>query len=448
MPSIYAINYRVRALFICVIVIALSVVVRHFHLDDSLIYARYISHALQGRGLEFNPGEPVNALTSILDTWFVLALARVLHGNVLLAQAILSCLFLIAAALVVESMVPLAGMMVAALCLPYWCVGMETSLFMFLLALSVYAYVNDRVDWLPLLCILTALSRFEGAALTPVIAWQLWKRRRFPRLWSFIPVVLLIVFYLFFNLHFYHAPLPQSATAKFGQGMSGYWGRWPTAFLRTSEVIYGPFGKAEIALIGLVILAGFGMRHHSMSKRNEIVVPFVLILGSFYVLFNIPDYFWYYAPFLMFVVLYAVRLIPETRASQRAGFAFAVCLAVASGVYLKKHTINAVDYISMAQWMDQNTPREARIASVETGTIGWYCDRNLIDIVGLTTPQNAHYTARHDFSSWITEKPDFIVVHSKLPFPWENVALSSHDYEFMPVHFGDVYLLRRVGSAH
>lgn len=77
----------------------------------------------------------------------------------------------------------------------------------------------------------------------------------------------------------------------------------------------------------------------------------------------------------------------------------------------------------MACWVDQNTPQNARIASVETGAVGWYCNRYLIDIVGLTTPQNARYTAKRDFSSWLEEKPDYIVVHPANTFPWEEVAL-------------------------
>ncbi len=50
-----------------------------------------------------------------------------------------------------------------------------------------------------------------------------------------------MVFYFMFNLYWYKTLLPQSATAKFGQGMSGNWGRWPTAFLRISDVAFHPF---------------------------------------------------------------------------------------------------------------------------------------------------------------------------------------------------------------
>lgn len=442
----YQISYRVRAVIVCAIVAALSFLARNFHLDDALIYARYISHALNGIGLQFNANEPINALTSIFDTWLVLGFAWMLRGDVLLAQAVLSCLFLVAAALLAERMVPLAGMLLASMSLFYYCVGMETSLFVLMLMITIHAYANDRINWLPFLCLLTALTRFEGAALIPIIALQLAMRRRFPSAKSYIPAALLISFYLGFNLYFYHALLPQSATAKLGQGFSGYWGRWPTAFLRLPDIFFRPFGKSYALMFGFLIFAAFGVTTEKMKRWNRLLIPFFLILGMFYVLFNIPNYYWYYAPFLFFGIIYAASVIPQARASQWAGFAFALCLALSAAKDLKKNGNEDASYSKMAHWIDENTPQDARIAAVETGTIGWYSNRYLIDIVGLTTPQNARYTAHRDFSSWITEKPDYVVVHPTDPFPWEKVALNNPEYHLMPIHFDKVYLLRRKKS--
>jgi hypothetical protein len=80
---------------------------------------------------------------------------------------------------------------------------------------------------------------------------------------------------------------------------------------------------------------------------------------------------------------------------------------------------------------------------VETGTLGWHCDRYIIDIVGLTTPVNSVYTAHRDFSSWFKARPDFVVVHPDGRFIWDRVALSSPEYTLLPVQFGDVGILER-----
>jgi hypothetical protein len=441
--AVYTIDYKLRAFCICFIVGALCFIARHFRLDDALIYARYILHALQGRGLEFNPGEPVNALTSILNTWLLLGLSTLLRGHILLAQLILSGSFLVGVSLMTEKMVPLSGIFIAASSFFYFCDGMETSLFLFLIVLCVNAYVADKVNWLPLLCALTVLARFEGGAIVLVIAWQLWRRRCFPTIQSFFPAFLLAGLYLAFNLHYYGIMLPQSTSAKFGQGLSGFWGRWPTAFLRFPDSVYQPIGGSWVFVVILGTFAWFGTKDTRMQKRNEIIIPFIFILGCFYILFNIPAYHWYYGPFLLLFIMYAVRLIPETRSAQWAALLIAACLLLASARYLHHNAKENADYVKIGEWLNQNTPKNARIATTETGTIGWYCDRNIIDLVGLTTPQNAHFTAKRDFGAWFSERPDFVVVHPNNPFPWERVAMASPEYEYLPFHSNGVYLLRK-----
>ncbi|SNS78404.1 hypothetical protein SAMN05421770_102314 [Granulicella rosea] len=439
----YVIDYRIRAIVVCAVFGMLTYAGRHFRLDDAYIYARYIDHALAGRGLVFNDGEQVNALTSILDTWLQLAIAYLAHGHILVIQAVLSGIFFLAAALMAESLVPLSGIIIAASSYFYFTVGMETSLFLFLLMLTIHAYAREKVEWLPLLCALTLLTRFEGGALVAVIAWRLWSTRRLPSLRSMLAPAVLAVIYFAFNEFFYQRILPQSASAKLGQGFSGFWGRWPTAFLRFPELVYRPLGGVWTFVPLLLVLACFGALDPRMKKRNEVAVPFLFILGCFYVLFNIPNYHWYYAPFLYFFAIYAVRLIPDTKAATWATLALVLLLFKGSFNYLRDNAVENPQYAKIGQWLMQNTAPNERIAAIETGTIAWYCDRNIIDIVGLTTPQNGRFTAKRDFSSWIKDKPDLIVVHPDLPFAWEKVAFQSPDYEYVPVHFDGVYLLRR-----
>ncbi len=79
-------------------------------------------------------------------------------------------------------------------------------------------------------------------------------------------------------------------------------------------------------------------------------------------------------------------MIPETKPFQWAAISVALCLAAFTYEELRAARYSAIDYVSMARWIDTNTPQDSRIAAVETGTLGWYCDHYLIDIVGLTTP--------------------------------------------------------------
>jgi arabinofuranosyltransferase len=434
---------KVRLITIIVLVAVMSFLSRHFLLDDALIYARYIQHALDGHGLVFNDGEPINALTSILDTWLVLGFSLLLHGHVLLVESSLSAIFLVLAAGMAEEMVPFSGILLTAMPFLYLCKGMETSLFLLILMLCVRVWCADRINWLPLLCLLAVLTRFEGGALLVVIMWRLWQTRRMPHLLSFLAPTVIGALYVGFNLSFYHRILPQSASAKLGQGMSGFWGKWPTAFLGVPELVTYPLGAPAVFFVLVAVLAWYASRDPRMSRLNQIVLPFLIILTSFYVLFNIPGYHWYYAPLVYFLLLYAARLIPDRPDARLATVLVLLAIFRVSGLYLHRRDILPEPYDQAALWLDKNTPRDARIASVETGHIGWNCNRYIIDIVGLTSPQNAFYTAHRDFSSWLNARPDVIIVHPDNPFPWERVALRSPDYEYLPVHFGNVYLLRR-----
>src|SRR5579871_2994695 len=112
--------FRWRAALAAGLTFALSWSARHLHVDDALIYARYVRNALAGNGLVFNPGERVNALTSPLHTCLLLLSSWMLHGSVspnriLLAGWLLGIVFLCATALLAERYVPWSGTAIAGL---------------------------------------------------------------------------------------------------------------------------------------------------------------------------------------------------------------------------------------------------------------------------------------------------------------------------------------------
>ena len=83
-------------------------------------------------------------------------------------------------------------------------------------------------------------------------------------------------------------------------------------------------------------------------------------------------------------------------------------------------------------WLDQHTPQNATVAAIETGAIGWYSHRYIVDILGLTTPVNAVYLEHHDFYSWLNQqKPDYVIMHPSPSFG-EVAAAASGEYEYLP----------------
>ena len=434
---------RNKILAITIVVGLLSWASRHAQLDDAMIYARYIANALAGQGLVFNPGEHINALTSPFYSYLLLACSWLLHGNVLLATTVVSAVAMIGSCILAERLVPYAGLILASTGYFYWLVGMESTLFIFMLLLVTTLYLKERWDCLPVVLLLLMLTRFEGGALAVVVVWHMWKRRVFPRWTAYLPMSLLVSAYFWLNYHYYGQPLPQSTTAKIGQGLSGFWGAWPQGFLRM-EMHNIPKTVAWTPYIPLLALyfASKGLRAKRDSRLSGIILPSLGIILAFYVLFNVPGYLWYAAPFVCFLLLYAAYGIPDTLLAHRV-LAGVIFVAVASNFFCL-HRQNGDDYYHLAgKWLSDNTSADARIESVEIGQIGWYSHRYLIDILGLTTPKNAVHIAHRDATSWLAEdKPDYIIVH-KNAWIWENVAVESPDYELVDTQFPQVEILRR-----
>ncbi len=435
-----------RCLIVCGIATVLCVAVRHNGLDDALIYARYIRNAVAGRGLVFNVGERVNALTSPLLAAILLATSWLMRGHVLVAEMTVSTCFMAGACIMAEQFAPWAGMLIASTSYFYLCFGMETTLFLFLITLTLLLYIKGRLGLIPLLALLTFLTRFEGGLLGAVIAYDMFRKRTFPQLRSWIAPVVVFAAYMAFNLHFYGHVLPASASAKFGQGLSGYWGRWPRAFLHPPGPLYKSFYRS-IYVIPLALVFGvLGVRAQRGSTMNLILLPFLGGLLAFYVLFNIPNYHWYDAPFVFFILIYAVIGLPKTRLT-RPLLAAAILECTIVG-FLGMYRLGSMsDYAQAGQWLEAHSSANAKVAAAEIGTIGWNCDRNVDDILGLTNPKNAVLLSHRDTVSWLEQdKPDYVVVHAS---PWfaETVAVTSPLYTYEPVHFGQIYLMRRKDST-
>lgn len=441
-----------RFLLLAVLVAALAFLSRNLAIDDALIYARYVRNALSGTGLVFNPGEPVNALTAPLYSYMVLAFAKALGGHILTASALLSGLGLFGLCAIAETLVPFAGLLIASTGYFYTLVGMESSLFLCLLLLPILLLERSRADWLPTACILLVLTRAEGAALLPFVAWQLYRRRLWPRALTYLPAAFVAVLYLLLNLHWYGRVLPASASAKLGQGRSELWGRWPFAFFDTAYQLKPEFHPTLYVVALVLLLAIPGMIKLRRSSVVQVGLPFLAVLLAFYTLFNIPGYKWYYAPFICFAMVYACAALPRLGGWRWLLAPVVVLSSLSAARRFWPSTFHPLaptpasdGYPGIAAWLEANAPPGAHTEAAEIGIVGWYCPHcNVQDILGLTSPKNADHIAHRDLHSWLGEdRPDYIVMH-RGRWTFEDVARDDPAYKPVPVDFGKaVYLLQR-----
>jgi len=428
------------------LVFCLSYAARFDEIDDAFIYARYISNALAGFGLVFNPGEHVNALSSPLFTYLLLGLSWILKGQVLLATKVLSATALYLACVLAELRFQWAGFLVASTGYFYSLVGMESSLFLLLLLAVVLLFELELFDYLPTALVLLLLTRFEGGILAALVLLQMFRLRILPRRRSIAQALLIVLMYTALNLHWYGTALPTSAGAKFGQGKSGYWGHWPWGYFSGLYQLKHDFVPTLYIVPIVVLCAVIGFRRLRTSSFNLLAVPFCLLLLSFYVLFNIPGYRWYSAPFIFFAMLYAASSFPASKKAAPWIAGLLLVMAATNASRFPRLASQPNYYERLGLWLKNNVPAKANIEADETGTVAYFCQCHVIDILGLTTPKNAVHIANRDPSSWLAEdRPDYIIVHDA-DWPYERVAKSSPDYERLPQHFDVVYVLRRKTS--
>jgi hypothetical protein len=89
------------------------------------------------------------------------------------------------------------------------------------------------------------------------------------------------------------------------------------------------------------------------------------------------------------------------------------------------------EYRALGLWLRDHTAASASVAAVEIGTLGWYSERPIVDIVGLVSPDNARFLGERRFDAWLERyTPDYIVVH-RPPWPHEGAvagAVARGDY--------------------
>ncbi len=410
------------------VVLFLSFLNRRIEMEDGLIYLRYVRNLLEGNGLVYNPGELFNGLTSPLYA-ALLAVGGLLLRNlpltaVLLCTAAFAFAAVTAGALFARSRreAAVTGVVIASFGFFYSTYGMETALFLALIALSLRLHQTDS-RYLPLALALTALTRYEGALLALPVAVDHLRRRRWPdpRVLAVAAAVFLAPFV--FNLLYYGDPLPATLSAKVGQGKSGYWGKGLVFFDMRFLVRTVIAGCRPVGWL-LLLLAGHGVWLGRKDRTSSVAAWFMLLLLLFYAGLNVPNYHWYYAPFFLLMLVYACRSVGNlsarllARGSRRLLRGAAFLLLAAAVAFSLTRVVSFQQrgrhegYARIGEWLAANTPANASVAMVEVGTVGWYSRRPIVDILGLVSPHNAAFIARGDLHGWLgLYRPDYILRH-------------------------------------
>jgi arabinofuranosyltransferase len=434
-----------------------------FPLDDSWIHLQFARNLAEGAGFSFNPGTPVAGSTAPLWTLLLGAAAIVSSPSLWMAKA-LGVALTVGAALLTRRAALAWGAradvaLVAAVALLWtgpiaWGAlsGMEVSLAAFLVAAALLAHARDRLLGSAACAALAVLARPEALVLVPFVVAA--RPVTFRRAATFAIVTLAAVApAVLFSLSTAGTLYPATAAAKVEGGLVGWlggvtepasrtwiqrpaaflmeWIRWlaathwllPPALAAGLALVWRRAGRAlgvvTLALIahplGMALLAPYRGPSFQEGRYSIHLLPLAVLTVA--------------------VALGGRRDIAAT--SGRPGTLRVIALAIWLGIAVVTlvpagtrygwavQNINAMQ-VHLGRWVDVNVPRTARIAVNDIGAIAYFSRREVIDLMGLVTPEIIPY--RREGESGVTRYLKEVCPQYVIIFPaWFPRLASSAD---------------------
>lgn len=398
--------------------------------DDAFVFFRYASNVLEGHGPVFNPGERVEGYSSPLWLAMLVPLAKLVGNSVLpTAAAVMSAACMAAAA---AGIIPIARHLGATWSAAsaaviatsffgsgFWGFsGMGTGLG---LALSTWAVAvvipgigapgmltNGRCLATGILMAAANLARAENAILTAVIGvWLVASAgpARLRRVMWFASVpVLAIGSHLLFRRIFYGSWTPNTFTAKVGSlfenlqpGLDYLWNGLPAM----APVL-------ALALAGLFHLTSRCRLRAFMATVVASQVVVIAATGADYFIeyrFLLPIWFAGWALAAPPLESAVMTFSPGGNRAARAAVvaALAASTVLSSTLYESRGPRSVLFFgarlvdrwSAFGTWAAHNTPPATTIATPVIGAIGFYSERPIVDMLGLTEPTIAR-TPRRD----------------------------------------------------
>jgi arabinofuranosyltransferase len=463
-----------------------------FPLDDSWIHARFAQNLVRGQGFSFNPGVPSAGSTAPLWT-LLLAGGHALSGEfVWTAKALGSALFILSAVLLgrlAEEVseggraIGLLAGLTAAICGPLIISalsGMETALYGCLTALGLYTHVRwrDEAGWrafLPTMAFaLATMTRPECGLL---LLFSLLDRAG-ARLRAWRPVGAMVrevilhslafagamLPYALFYLMISGRPYPHTFTVKIGATPIPLW-------QRALQDLTAQFGELPSLGLGLALLVPLGLLTLARRPRSGVLFLTIFLfpplrqwLAPFrYFGYQVNRYYIHSVEVLVVVGVVGLMALPAilgqlgTHSGDRfrlrmllIGLGGSLLLTCAAGAwaYQQYHSravgnINDMQ-VALGRWLAEHTGPQAALAVNDIGAIAVFSDREIIDAVGLTSPEvTAHRQQARQLNPTdpvaeergllaylIERKPDYLVIFPEW-YPW----LSQRSDLFEPLYY-------------
>lgn len=417
----------------------------HWDFDDGFIVYRYAANISSGLGWVYNSGEHYNASTSALNTALVtmlcvlgfspMAAAHTIGGAGLLVMSL--SVYVIFRRYTTSFVSAAVASVCCSMMANNFTWGLESHLFFGLLSLYIALETYGRTSWL--LLGFLVLARPDALLLVALRVLLAGKEKVFPS--KGVCVVLLVVTpWALFSLWSFGNIFPATLQQKRWQGSSGFWGTGWIFLQGMSAYVRGETFRhlagvtwAPVLLTAPLVLVPQGLLYVAL-RRSRAMLLFVYVLAILvaYTLLNVPNYHWYYTGMVLvicmgagFGALFFLQQIP-IKLPRFINGGLAALLLVVTGLSLARTKSDQFDlrtsvYRNLTQQILAKSPPGGSIAAVEVGVVGYYSQRPMIDIVGLTTPYGEFLTGAHSEQLLSDLKPSVIVMHDPLMIHEEAV---------------------------
>ncbi|GMU92331.1 MAG: hypothetical protein AMXMBFR4_13890 [Candidatus Hydrogenedentota bacterium] len=449
--------------------------------DDTYITLTYVKNLVAGNGFVFNHPPPTLGTTTPLNTFGLVALARLLPDTDIerLAVVFSTACWVMAAWLfywfrhswgLTAWQASLVGVMVST-----WdniaFLGTEAFLFAMLLILASSLFFAKRYALAGFVGGLMALTRGEGILVLPIMmAWCIvaarWpalahvatasvdsdrrgtkngnRRRRLagsdvvPLLKlaaGFLPPIAAWCVYAYSTFGYV---LPNTLAAKQAQVRSGLWPSFLSELIYTWPKewgepygLYGVFGRVlwwALALIGLYAI-------FTRKRRFLLLALWTATYTAGYITLYVAGYWWYQTPIVFLLtlcvalgVVTCIDTVLRLRVPRRnavvaaslmaAGSVFPFALFLVEDAAFYEGDKRARFYHNLARWVRENTQREDSIGYIEVGYLAYFTGNRIVDFGGLVTPGMTPYVRKADFANALFEfLPDYYIESTTFD-PW------------------------------
>ena len=441
-----------RAQLICLV--SLGVILRlvwlaytNFTYDDAFITFKYAQNLASGQGFVYNVGERIYGITSPLFALLLAGWLRTFHGDILLGARIIGLLAAIGAQVMAWSTLGqlkitggqrLVALAVFALSDKLWLKdtgGMETPIIIFLMMTAWYASVRNWPIRAGIATGLLLWTRIDLAVWAVVLVGFSWYAKKRPPILLIVAIGFIYLPWLGFATSYFGSPVPHTLTAKWiayiGHDHSPLLEhlltivRWLTPFTLPDNWI-----GWQYALAGATIsLAAFGVVNVRRGEKLAILAVFgilelillTLIRATFEDRYFVP--LWWITLLLCGLGVGTIWKLLGSSAFIRLSAVPAIMAVLLVGLTMgyqqalierdKQLYRNDAALKPIGLWLNQHTHPGATVLLEPLGYIGYYADRDMIDEVGLISPQVVDLMRQGVDRLGVISliEPDYFVVH-------------------------------------